>query len=239
MNYHLEFQIQSRDDEVALEELERFFSPVAVPQIQRSEKTATKSFETAIAIFLGITGSWATERYILDPLADRTEEWINGILSLWRKSNSKRRFNVTVRFDHITDRFEVHISNTADIDVLKRTWIYIEKARQVYLVAKKQGILLDQVRLLPDGSKEMLIIGYINNRPLYTVDLDAGTFKHIRQILSKGESDDEIVGHLFMLTVLIERLDYLKRLAEIGYNVSPEEIAKDEDDIRVTKLKFN
>ena len=236
MDYHVEFQLQFRDDESIVEELAKFFSPVATLRIQRGQETTTKSLEPAIGILLNITGAWVAKRYVLDPLADRAEEWLKGISALWQKSNSKRRFNITVQFKNSANKFEVHISDTSDQDVLNQTWVYIEKARQVFRNAKKQGITLNQVRLLPDDSKEMLIIGYTNGRPRYTVDVDAGTLHPIRQ--ESSGSEDEIDRELFVLTVLISRLAYLKSLAEIGHSVSLDEIAKEEGDIHVAKVKF-
>ena len=238
MDYHVEFQLQFRDDEAIAQELAKFFSPVATPQIQRGKETATKSLEVAITIFVSIVGVWATERYVLDPLADRTEEWLKSISAVWQKSNSKRKFNITVQFEDTADKFEVHVSDTSDPDVLKRTWMYVEKARQVFQTAKEQGVTLDQVRLLPDGSQDMLIVGYTNGRPRYTVDLENGTLRPIRQESWESKGEDGIAAELWVLAVLIRRLDYLKWLVEIGHNVSLDEIAKEEGDVQSAKIKF-
>ncbi len=158
MDNRVEFQLQFEDDEAILDELTRFFAPVATPHVWKEEEKAVKAWGAAIVIALTIVGEWATQRYVLNPLANRTEEWIKGIFSVWEKSKSKRSFNIIVKFGQDADTFEVQISDTSDQEVLKQIWGYIGKAHQVAQSGRKRGISLDRIRILPNGTQRLLVI---------------------------------------------------------------------------------
>lgn len=236
MDNRVEFHLQSEDDEAAVEELTRFFTPVAAPHVWKEEKTV-KAWEAAIAIVLTIVGDWAAQRYVLDPLADRAEEWIKGIFSTWEKSKSKRSFNIIVKFGQDANTFEVQVSDTSDQEVLKQIWEYIRKAYQVAQSARKQGISVDKIRILPDGPQRLLVIGYERNRPKYTINLENGSIFQIPALSPTGESLDP-EAQLWLVEQLIRRLAYLRMLVEKGYSIPEDEIFQLEREIEGEKVKL-
>jgi hypothetical protein len=237
MDNRVEFQLQFGDDEAIVDELTRFFAPVATPYVWKEEEKAVKAWETAIVIVLTIVGEWATQRYVLNPLADRTEEWIKGIFSAWEKSKSKRSFNIIVKFGQDADTFEVQISDTSDQEVLKQVWGYIGKAHQVAQSARKQGTSLDKIRILPNGTQRPLVIGYESNRPKYTINLEDGS---ILQIPASSPTDEPLDPEvqLWLVEQLIRRLAYLRMLVEKGYSVPKDEIPRLEREIEDEKAKL-
>jgi hypothetical protein len=237
MDNRVELQLQFGDDEAIVGELTRFFTPIAIPHIWKEEEKAVKAWETAIAIVLTIVGDWATQRYVLNPLADRTEEWIKGIFSAWEKSKSKRSFNIIVRFGQDADTFEVQISDTSDQEVLKQVWVYIGKAHQVAQRARKQGTSLNKVRILPNGTQRLLVIGYEGNRPKYTINLEDGSILQIPVSSPTNEPLDPEV-QLWLVEQQIRRLAYLRMLVEKGYSVPEGEIPRLEREIEDEKAKL-
>jgi hypothetical protein len=237
MKEQVDIQLPFEDDETIVEQIVEFFRPVATPSIQKKEQTEIKAWGDPVVIVLTIVCEWAATRYVLDPLADRVEEWWRGISSLWEKSKPKRRLNIVAKFDHITDRLEIEITDTSDPEVLKQVWYYIMQVSRAYQYAKNRGIQLGKVQILADGTQDMLVIGYEDNRPTYTVDLENQALKKIKQLPPSGESRDAS-AELWILGQLIRRLDYLRALAEMGYDVSTSEISELESEIQVKKLKL-
>jgi len=238
MDNRVEFQLQFGDDEAIVDELTRFFAPVATPYVWKEEEKAVKAWETAIVIVLTIVGEWATQRYVLNPLADRAEEWIKGIFSAWGKSKSKRSFNIIVKFGQDADTFEVQVSDTSDQEVLKQVWGYIGQAHQVAQRLLKQGTSLDKIRILPNGTQGLLVIGYEGNQPKCTINLEDGSTLLIPASSPTDEPLDP-KGHLWLVEQLIRRLAYLKMLVEKGYSVPGDEIPRLEREIEdeTAKLK--
>jgi hypothetical protein len=235
MNNQVELRLRYGDDEKIVSELVEFFGWVATPYVQKEEEIAAKAWGDTIVIVLSIVGEWAAERYVLDPLANRAEEWWKGITSTWRKSKSRRRFNVIVEFKHDASDLEVEISDTSDEETLKQVWSYVGRAYQVCQNARNQGVFLNKVRILPDGTQDVLVIGYESNRPRYTIDLDTQALQQIEPLTD--ESEDTSV-QLWVIEQLIKRLDYLQALAVNGYDVSKEEIIALKREIEAKKAKL-
>lgn len=237
MKNQVEFQLHFKDDETLVEHLVEFFRPIAVPHVRKKEEVAVKSWEAVVGIVLTIVGEWAATRYILDPLADRTKEWQQSISSVWKKSKSKRKFSILVKFEHTTDNLEIEINETSDQEVLRLVWQYVRRASQMRQKALEQDVQLDGIRILPDGTGNTLVIGYEGNRPTYTIDLENEALKKLESSASTDETKDPSLK-LWKLNVLVLRLDYLKMLAESGYDVSTDEIIELEREIEAAKREL-
>jgi len=237
MDNRVEFQLQFEDDEATVDELTRFFTPVATAHIWKEEEKAVKAWGDAIVIVLTIVGDWAAQRYVLDPLADKAEEWIKGIFSAWEKSKSKRSFNIVVKVGQDADTFAVQVSDTSDQEVLKQIWRYIGQAHRVAQSARKQGIPLDKIRILPNGTQGLLVIGYEGNRPKCTINLEDGSILQIPALSLTDEPLDPEV-QLWLVEQLVRRLAYLRMLVEKGYSVPEDEIPRLEREIEDQKAKL-
>jgi hypothetical protein len=222
MNNQVELQIGYRDDEKIVSELIEFFAPVASPSVRKREETAAKAWVDPIVVALTILGEWAAQRYVLDPLANRAEEWWQAIAATWRRSESRRSFDVSVVFEHDTDRLEVEVSDTSDEETLKQVWSYVSRAHRICQSARDRGISLSKVRILPDGMQDVFVIGYESNRPSYIIDLPTGA---LRRIKAPDDESQDSHKRLWVVEQLIRRLQYLQTLARDGYEVSEEEHA--------------
>lgn len=232
MTNHIEIFLKAEDDDAIVQPLIDFFDPIAPTTIHKPE-LVFKSIEP-VQLILTIATTWAAERFVLAPLADRAEEWWKGVSFLWKQSNARRQLGITINFQFPTDKFQVIIDETSDPGSLKLVWNYVQQASELYAQARDQEIQIDKIRLIPDGTSDMLVIAYNGNRPIYVADLKAGTLKPIRS-LSSEESSKE----LWMLSTDIRRYDYLKMLVVRGRQVSEEEIhqLKSEIDSRKGNLR--
>jgi hypothetical protein len=79
--------------------------------------------------------------------------------------------HILVKFEHATDKLTIEIDETSDPEALRQAWSYIAQASKVRQHALDQGIPLDQIRILPDSSRRMLVIGYQGVRPTHVIDL--------------------------------------------------------------------
>lgn len=86
MEYKVEIYIQHQDDESVVHPLVDFFRPVASTTVRKEEKLHYKEWHEAIQVVLNVVGVWAAKRYILDPLADKLEDWISAIHEVWTRS---------------------------------------------------------------------------------------------------------------------------------------------------------
>lgn len=228
MNNQVELQIGYRDDEKIVSELIEFFELVASPSVGKREESAAKAWAYLIEITLMIVGDWAAQRFVLDPLANRAAQWWEGVAATWRRSESRRSFNLTVEFKHDTDGLEVEMSPTSDDKLLKQAWRYVSRAHDVCQSARDRGISLSKVRILPNGMQDVFVIGYDGNRPSYTIDLDSGAWRRIKPI---GDESLDSSQSLWVIEQLIRRLQYLQMLARNGYQVSEEEVASSKREI--------
>ena len=107
----------------------------------------------------------------------------------------------------------------------------------MYEIARSQGIRLDRIRLLPDGSDSMLVVGYVVNRSAYTIDLNKKTLKVIKS--QRDDTENEAISSkLFLLGAAISRLEYLETLAEAGYQVPEDQVVKSRNLIESTKTEL-
>jgi hypothetical protein len=222
MNDSVEIQISSTDTESIVDEFSIFFEPLARPVICREEERAIKSWDAAIGIVINIVGSWAAKRYILDSLANRTDQWLKGVTWSWQKSRQKRPIRITIRFEDESDGFDIDVSGTTDQEVLKGVWSDIQKAVEVRNTVKERGTVLDKIRIIPDGSHRILVIGYEGSRPHYTINLGSGT---LHAIPLAHSVDEEPSFHLFAMTSNVQALEYRRMLVDKGHTVSEDQIA--------------
>jgi hypothetical protein len=228
MTNHIELFLGAEDDDEIIQPLINFFEPIAPTTIHKPD-LVVKSIEP-IEILITIAASWASKRFVLDPLADRAAEWWKGISYLWTQSNAKRQLGITINFQFPDDKFHIIIDETSDPIALKHIWNYIKKINDSYAEARDKGIQIDKIRLIPDGTSDMLVIAYRGNRPMYMVNLEEKSLKPI-----KTSSSEETTTELWKLNILIKRLDYLNMLNERGYIVSEEEVNQLENEINIKK----
>lgn len=237
MDNTVEFQLQFKDDETIIDELASFLAPVAVSYVSKEEEKAVKSWETAIGIVLTIFGEWVAQRYILDPLADRGGDWIKSVLTTWKKTKSKRGFNIVVKFEQAANTFEIQVPDTSNQEFLYQVWGHIRKAHQVALSVQKQDVAINKIRILSHGTHELLVIGYEGGRPKYTIDLKEESILEIPSSMPTSESLDA-EAQLWFIQQLIRRLEYLRMLEENGHQVAETEIIRLEQEIEVEKTKL-
>ena len=142
MENQVEFEVPfSCSSEVT--HLAEFFRSIATPNIREKERLATKSFDNVIFILVTIVAPWAASRYILNPLADRAEEWWQAVSPLQKPNSStpSKRFSIAIRFDD----FEVDMTEASDPKALKQAMKYIVQASQFRQKALEQDILLRKI----------------------------------------------------------------------------------------------
>ncbi len=241
MNNQVEIQIPSELSDISLvEELTGFFVNIASPvvHIKPERGIAAKSWEwNVIEIGLTIVGTWAAERFVLDPLADRVEEWRRGTAKFWEDPRTRSRLHLLVRFQESENKVEFEYGATRNQAELQQAWRYIRQASEARARALENGVVFDAIRMLPSGTGKMLAIGYSGKRPTHVVDLET---KSIKTIPSSGteEREREIDALLWKLTVLIRARDYLAVVAELGYDVPDERIQDEEHAIEAAKREL-
>jgi hypothetical protein len=208
------YELYSDDDEAPVQDLIEFFQSAGLPSARRPQRVAVKSWANAIHIVLTVTGTWAAERYVLNPLADRFQHWRQAV------KGARRPLSLLVRFNEAGENFSVEIGRTSDPSVLVQAWQYVGQATDIRQAALEQGIRLDKIRLLPDGTKAMLVLAYVGNRPEYVVDLSQLTWKRIEQSCATQDAE----GELWTLSALIRRLNYMKYLVQEGQGISMDEM---------------
>lgn len=236
MNNTVQFEIQFEDDEAILDQLTGFFEPVATVRIKKREPVAAKSWQAVVSVTLAIVAEWVAVRYVLDPLADRASEWLDGVKSVW-KSGSKRPFNIVVKLGPTDDTLEVQMSPTIDQDALSEIWNYVREAYRICEQSRTQDVHLEKIRIVPDGTREMLVIGYEGNHPKYIVDLDNKALR-LMDTASPLEAGQEISGQLWLIEQFVKRLSYLRMLREHGYDIQQDEIQELEQQISAEKAKL-
>jgi predicted small metal-binding protein len=237
MGNRVEFKLQFDDDETIIDEIANFLAPVGIPHVYKEEERAVKSWEVAIGIVLTIFGAWASERYVLDPLANRGEDWIKSVLATWRKTKSKRSFNIVVKFEHDANTFEIQVPGASNLEILNQIWEHIRKAHQVALSVQKQDVAIEKIRILSNGTRKLLVIGYKSGRPKYTIDLEKESILEIPASTPTNQPLDA-KANLWLIEQLIRRLAYLRMLEENGHYVAETEIIRLEQEIEVEKTKL-
>jgi hypothetical protein len=141
-----------------------------------------------------------------------------------------------VQFNHDINGLEVEVSDTSDEETLKQVWSYIRRAHHISHDARKQGVLLSRVRILPDGMQGVLVIGYEGNRPSYIINLRTGALEPIEPSV---DASQDVSAQVWVIEQLIRRLKYLQGLAASGYDVSEGEMTslKQRIEARRTQLE--
>lgn len=160
---------------------------------------------------------------------------MKGITELLRKSNN-RRFSLTVKFDHSSEGFEIHLTGTSDPTAITEALKMIQQASSVYGHAKSHNVRLDSISIQLDGTNEMLVIGNVDGKPRLVINLDKNDFKEIK--LSASDSSQDAAPELWILGINMERLNYLEALKERGHETSADQIAQLREEIKQGKQPF-
>lgn len=234
MNNLVDIQLEFDDKEESIESVKVFFAPLANVQITKAEQKAIKSWDKAIEIVLTIVGTWASEKYILDPLADKAGEWLNGIKDFWRKSGFQHKINVIVRFQQ--DNFEIQLIGAHDPEVLRRVW---KVARDVIELLEKQNVQANKIRITTNSDKSLLVIGYSGSQPKYKINLSEKVILPIKSSSSTIEGEFNPEGEIWVIAQLERRLEYLKFIRQKGYDMPASEIVNLEKEILHRKEKLS
>ncbi|MFQ5400383.1 MAG: hypothetical protein ACE5E7_12380 [Anaerolineae bacterium] len=100
-----------------------------------------------------------------------------------------------------------------------------------------EGASLDKIRILPNGTQRLLVIGYEGNRPKYTTNLESGGILQI-PAASPNDAPLDPEVQLWLVEQLIQRPAYLRMLVEKGYSVPEDEIPQLEREIEDEKAKL-
>jgi hypothetical protein len=233
MNISVDIAIEFEDDEANIKSVKDFFASFATVHVNKAEPKVIKSWDKAIEIVLTIIGTWASEKYVLDPLADKAGEWLNGIKNFWEKSGFQHKINVIIKFEQ--DNFEIRLIGTHEPDVLKQVW---QVAKDVIELLETQSIQVDKIRITTNADQSLLIIGYSGNQPKYTINLDKKVVSQIKASSTTDESEFNPEVELWVITQLEKRLEYLKFIKQKGYNIPESEITELEEEIQGKKGKL-
>jgi hypothetical protein len=182
------------------QDLMSFFGEFGDVQLERLAIAAKGEFDL-IQILITIAGTWAAERYILDPLADRLDSWKKAVTSLVGK-----QFEITVHFRNgqVTSIETIAISNPFILGKM----LQILKSVSDLLANKSAEVALDKVLIVPNGSNDPLIIGHQGNRPTHIIDLISKT---IMPIKDREEEDPEVA--FWEIEQLGSEIEYLQKLS--------------------------
>lgn len=237
MEYKVDIHIQHLDDQSVIAPLGDFFSSVAETTILNEEEHHVKESYEAIGIVLSIVGAWAAERYLLDPLANKVNEWMQAIRDVWAQSGSKRPVHIVITFDDDTNTMSIEFLKTTDLRSLEKVWSDIEQVLQVRARAEALGIQLQKVRVLWDGSDDFLAVGYEAGRPAYLIDLQKAQLQPLQR---KPSSIDDVdaATEVWLLEKIIEHSNYLQAISQRGYEVPSDELRGTQKEIVQRKRKL-
>jgi len=222
MNNSVDIELEFDDDESSIESIKDFFAPFATIHINRAESKAIKSWDKVIEIVLTVIGTWASEKYILDPLADKAGEWLKSIKNFWEKAGFQHKVNVIIKFQQDDDNFEIQLIGSHEPEILRQVW---QTAKDVIELLQAQKIQIDKIRITSNADNSLLVIGYTKNQPKYTINLSNKGVLPIKASpnTDKDEFDPEV--KLWYIAQLEKRLEYLKFIKKKGYDVPESEIA--------------
>ena len=149
-------------DEVKSEQvrgLTDFFCVTGNVEVTIIDRAPVKSVPSAISIIVQIVGSWAAEKYLLNPLASRTSEWLSALRQAGAGQNSYRKFSVKLTFEDVSDHFNIEFLETSDLELLKRAWILMEHIVPIRQAALSDGIQLTTIQFLADNTSDPLVVG--------------------------------------------------------------------------------
>jgi hypothetical protein len=237
MSNLVEFHLRANDSEDLILPLSNFFAPIAPTKINKSELVKKSLDPITIVLTIGAAAgfpSWLAGRYIFDPLANKLEEWGECLSHIWKTSHKDRGISITVQFQYPTDTFTISIGETSNPESLKPIWVVVKQMVEVYSEARSSGIQIDELRCIPDGTREMLIIGYTNKRPRYIIDLKTKSLKEIKNSEIEDRTED-----VWKLSQIVRSYEYKKMLFEKGFPVSAEELERYEKEIEANKTDIS
>jgi hypothetical protein len=162
-----------------------FFERTNDLNVKRSRIVARGETEL-VQVILMFVGQWALEKYLLDPFADKLDEWTDAITSLEGK-----QFRISINFQEgrLASIGTVRISNPW---IVGNLWKIIKSASD--LLASHVGqIPLDRILIVPDKLDRPLVIGYQGARPTHLLDLSAA---RLLPIQAHGDTSIEEIEQL-------------------------------------------
>lgn len=234
MKNSVEIELPFDEDEATIESVKDFFAPFASVHVSKAEPNAVKSWDKAIEIVLTIIGTWVSEKYILDPLADKAGEWLNSIKAFWKKSGFQQKVNVIVKFQQYN--FEIQLIGNHEPDVLRQVWQF---AKDVIELLQTQNIQVDKIRITTNADKSLLGIGYRGNQPKYTINLGEKVVSPIQTSSNTVEGEFNPEVELWVIAQLEKKLEHLKFIKQKGYDVPESEITNLEIEIQSKRDKFS
>jgi hypothetical protein len=222
-------------EEEGVESLIEFFTPIAFVHVNQTESKAVKSWDRVIEIVLTVFGSWATEKFVLDPLAKKAGEWLKGINKFWEKADYHHKVNVIIKFQQEDGNLEIKFCGVHESEILREVW---QTAIDVIELVQAQSIQLDEVRITSNPNNGLFVIGYVSNKPKHIINLCKKDITQITKSLSQDlvESDPEF-QHWY-IAQLQKRLEYLNFIKQKGYDVPESEIKSLIEDIQRLKDEF-
>lgn len=167
----------------------------------RVEKTAyaVKAEVELIQIVVGIIGAWAAERYFLDPLADRLDEWLRVMGSLEGK-----KFKVVVNFQdsHVKSFETLQISNPF---LLKELWRILKAASDLLAYNPEQDAI-DKVMIVPHKTRKVLVVGYTAKRPTHLLNIENNRIVPLNKKHKNDKSLRIIFWEIEQLSLRLEQL---------------------------------
>ena len=236
MNHNMRIEVGFDEDHQAIQPMIDFFADSFNSELVWREKQAGKAVDQAVRIIIQIIGTWAAERFLLDPLADKSSDWIAALKSYWRDSPRLRRLEITIKFNDNSTTFEFNVSETGDAKTLIDVWPRLIEILNAAKNLQETGFDISRIRMIPDGTSEYLVLGYLKNRPSYIYDLQNRKFGLIN--INPSRSDEDLSVELWKLNVLIRRLDYHKAIKELGHEVSENELSSSSAEIDQIKETF-
>jgi hypothetical protein len=232
MNNSVDIELEFGDDEATIESVKDFFAPFATVHVNKAEQKAQKSWDKAIEIVLTIIGTWASEKYILDPLASKAGEWLNGLQTFWGKSGFQHKVNVIIKFQQGESNFEIQLLGAHEPEILRQVW---QTAKDVIELLQTQNTQVNKIRITSNADKSLLVIGYSGNQPKYTIDLSKKSVLPIKASPNSDENEFDPEVKLWLIAQLEKRLEYLKFIKQKGYDVPGAEIESLEAEIQSKK----
>lgn len=178
--------------------LQDFFSSVGSVSLKR-EDSGVKTDFGIVQVVIGIVGSWAAERYILDPLADQLQNWVNTVSSL-----DGKHFKVSVRFQggKPVEFDTLELSHPA---LIIEIWRIIKSASDI-LASKMMLEDIDRIHIVPHREHNPLIIVYKKNRPFFILDIPQKRILPIRDESKTGRSRSRAFVEIEQLALRLERI---------------------------------
>ena len=185
----------------------------------------SKGPNSLVYIALTVAGTWAAERFILDPLADRALEWWQTITSLGRNS-----YKIEVIFEDDDMTFEtIKFTNPLILNKLWRTF----KSVSDIIASHPLDLEISRILIVPYKSDIPLVIASTWNRPKYIIDPVAKTITPIIE-QNHPAPHDSPARQLAVLQDLASQLDDLRRYS----NSDPLEITELENKLTEKILKW-